>query len=65
MTDSKVVRNKSTVKLVFEYSHVGCVHSGPDSPIGYVGLSLGPQKLANCGTYRVNYRYCMLQQVTQ
>jgi len=53
------------VKLVFEYSHVGCVHSGPDSPIGYVGLSLGPQKLANCGTHRVNYRYCMLQQVTQ
>ena len=29
------------MKLVFEYSHVGCVQSGPDLPIGYVGLSLG------------------------
>ena len=29
------------MKLVFEYSHVGCVQSGPDLPIGYTGLRLG------------------------
>jgi len=27
---------QSTLKLVFEWSHVGCVPSGPDLPIGYV-----------------------------
>ena len=48
----KLYETQSTVKLVFEYSHVGCVHSGPDLPIGYAGLSLGPQKSANCGTHR-------------
>jgi len=30
-----------TVRLVFEYSHVGCVQSGPDLPMSYIGLSLG------------------------
>jgi len=60
MTDSKVVQNTEyAVKLFFEDSHVGCVHSGPDLSIGYVGLSLGPQKSAKCGTRRVNCRYCV------
>jgi len=52
-----------TVKLIFEYSHVGCAHLGPDLPIGFKGLSLGPEDPrgppANCGTHRVNCRYCM------
>jgi len=34
---------------------------GSDLPIGYIGLSLGPQDTrgppANCGTHRVNWRY--------
>jgi len=54
---------QSTVKLVFEWSHVGCVHSEPDLPIGYVGLSQGPQDPksppTNCGTHRFNWRYCI------
>jgi len=55
---------QSIVKLVFEWSHVGCVHSGPDFPTGYASLSLGPQDPrgppANCGMHRVNCRYCLL-----
>jgi len=35
--------------------------SGPDLPMGYVGLRLGPQDPrgppANCGMHRVNCRY--------
>ena len=46
------------MNLVFEWSHVGCVHSGLDLPIGYVGLSLWPQDPKgppeNCGTHRGN-----------
>jgi len=36
----------------------------PDSPIGYIGLSLGPQDPSgpptNCGTHRVNGRYMII-----
>jgi len=36
------------------------IQAGPDLPIGYIGLSLGPQDPrgppANCGTHRVNCR---------
>jgi len=39
----------------------GRVGAGPDLPIGYIGLSLGPQDPrgapANCGTHKVNCRY--------
>jgi len=39
------------------------VHAGPDLPIGYIGLSLGPQDPrgppTNCDTHRVNVR-CMI-----
>jgi len=35
--------------------------AGPDLPIGYIGLSLGPQDPrwppTNCGTHRVNGWY--------
>jgi len=38
-------------------------HAVPDLPIGYIGLSLGPQDPrwppTNCGTHRVNGR-CMI-----
>jgi len=37
---------------------------GPDSPIGCIGLSLGPQDPrgppTNCGTLRVNGRYMII-----
>jgi len=37
------------------------LQTGPDLPIGYIGLSLGPQDPrgppTNCGTHRVNGRY--------
>ena len=37
------------------------MRAGPDLPISYIGLSLGPRDQrgppANCGTHRVNCRY--------
>jgi len=59
-----IEENNFTVQLTF--SDGNCSSSiyllaGPDLPIGYIGLSLGPQDSrgppANCGTYRVNYRH--------
>ena len=56
-------RSTGTAKSVFEYSHVGYVHSNPDLAIGHVSLSLGPQDPrgppANCGRHGVNCRYCI------
>jgi len=38
--------------------------TGPDLPIGYIGLSLGPQDLrgtpTNCGTHKVNGGYMII-----
>ena len=40
---------------------VALLSAGPDLPIGYIGLSLGPQDPrgppGNCGTLRINCRY--------
>jgi len=57
----KLYKTQRTVKSVFDWSHVGCVRSGPDVPIGYVGLSQGPQdprdSPANCiGGSRIFFR---------
>jgi len=40
------------------------MHAGPDLPISYIGLSLGPQDPrgppTNCGTHRVSDRYMII-----
>jgi len=59
-----LIRSSFHLILAILNVHYKQLHPRPDLPIGYIGLSLGPQgpkgPPTNCGTHRVNGRYMII-----